>query len=54
MDLDTLHEQFTVRHDENEIINIARSARDNLQQTLTADQSDGAAKPANQAPDNEV
>jgi voltage-gated potassium channel Kch len=37
MDLDTLHEQVNVRHDEKAIISIARSARENLEQTLSAD-----------------
>ena len=37
MDLDTLFEQVKVRHDENAIISIARNARENLEQTLSAD-----------------
>jgi len=40
MDLETLHEQVNVRHDENAIISIARSARENLEQTLSADGGD--------------
>ncbi|MGI9316492.1 MAG: monovalent cation:proton antiporter-2 (CPA2) family protein [bacterium] len=37
MDLDTLYEQVNVRHDEKAIISIAHSARENLEQTLSAD-----------------
>lgn len=37
MDLETLHEQVNVRHDEKAIISIAHTARENLEQTLSAD-----------------
>ncbi len=37
MDLETLHEQVKVRHDEKAIISIAHTARENLEQTLSAD-----------------
>lgn len=36
-DMDTLRRQATVRHDENAVISIARSARDNIEETFAAD-----------------
>lgn len=37
LDLDTLVQQVSVRHDEKAMISISRSARENLEQTLAAD-----------------
>lgn len=37
MDMDTLHQQAVVRHDEKALISIARSARDNIEETFAAD-----------------
>jgi len=36
-DMDTLRQQVTVRHDEKAVISIARSARDNIEETFAAD-----------------
>lgn len=38
LDLDTLHQQVAVRHDEQQLISIARTARQNIEDTFTADQ----------------
>lgn len=39
-DIETMGEQVAVRHDEKALITIARSARDNLEQTLAADRGE--------------
>jgi len=36
-DMDTLHQQVKVRHDEKAVISIARTARDNIEETFAAD-----------------
>ena len=43
-DIDTMHQQAAVRHDEKKVISIAHSAQENLEQTLAADRNDSVSE----------